>query len=207
MNSVVLMNGRAARRHLPLQHPHHNRAEQEAHALAHQPRPNVNGNLRPPHRRLPCTLVSIVLLYKGTFERQRLYLCTVYETVLPATTINTSNIDWSLTALFLKIHVLFFMVGTTYSSLLFTQIVPACEGCLKNFFSDANGVDVYIEKQLSQTFRSINASRSNVMMEWASRESTKSTKNRAWTRKKEQKGELLEGQKGDLAMWKIHLLE
>ena len=58
MNSVVLMNEYAAGRHLPLQHPHHNRAQQEAHALAHQPRPHVNGNLRPPHRRLPCTVVS-----------------------------------------------------------------------------------------------------------------------------------------------------
>ena len=58
MNSVVLMNECAAGRHLPLQHPHHNRAQQEAHALAHQPRPHVNGNLRPPHRRLPCTVVS-----------------------------------------------------------------------------------------------------------------------------------------------------
>ena len=62
MNSVVLMNGLAARRYLPLQHPHHNRAQQEAHALSHQPRPYVNGNLRPPHRRLPCTVVSHLLL-------------------------------------------------------------------------------------------------------------------------------------------------
>ena len=58
MNSVVLMNECAAGRHLPLQHPHHNRAQQEAHALAHQPRPHVNGHLRPPHRRLPCSVVS-----------------------------------------------------------------------------------------------------------------------------------------------------
>ena len=45
-------------RDLPLQHPDHHRAEQEAHALPHQPRPHVHGHLRPAHRHLPRAVVS-----------------------------------------------------------------------------------------------------------------------------------------------------